>query len=76
MIYRKNLRAWEQWLRVLIGVALAICTIWIGKSGLIWDMLALSGVGLALTGVFGFCPACAVAGRKPVAQPMKRKGRE
>jgi hypothetical protein len=76
MIYRKNLWAWEQWLRVVIGVALAICGIWIGKGALVWDMVALSGAGLALTGVFGFCPACALGGRKPVAQPMKRKGRE
>ena len=30
------------------------------------DLLAASGVGSLLSGAFGYCPACAMVGRKPV----------
>ena len=76
MIYRKNLYEWEQRLRILIGVAAAIGAVWMGQGALWGYVVAASGLGLALTGLFGFCPACAVAGRKPVAQPIPWKGRE
>ena len=65
MFYRKNLIAWEQMLRVLAGLALV-------GGGLIylpgWPgyLLAASGAFLAITGVFGYCPACAMVGRKPI----------
>ena len=29
-------------------------------------VLAASGVGSILSGAFGYCPACAMVGRKPV----------
>jgi len=32
-------------------------------------VLAISGVLTALTGLFGFCPACAMAGRKSLEDP-------
>ena len=32
-------------------------------------VLAASGVFTALTGLFGFCPACAIAGRKALESP-------
>lgn len=65
MFYRKNVWAWEQLARLVAGAAL------IG-GGLVylagWLGYAAAGVGLyiALTGVFGYCPACAMVGRKPV----------
>ena len=65
MLYRKNLGPREGWLRVLAGgvaVACALTQIGLTPLGL---GLAASGVFIALTGVFGFCPACAMAGRKP-----------
>ena len=65
MLYRKNLFAWEQILRIIAGAAMV-------GGGLIylpgWPgyAVAASGIALAVTGVFGWCPACAMIGRKPV----------
>ena len=65
MFYRKKIFAWEQALRIVIGLAM------IG-----WGVFYLSGwwaaIRIALgvvvigTGVFGYCPACALIGRRPV----------
>lgn len=63
MFYRKNLPGWERALRVIAGLVIA------------WGLLALpalplgyavaaGGVTAILTGFFGFCPICAMAGRK------------
>lgn len=63
MIYVKNLPLWERILRLGAGAA-AAAYIFIDIGGL-WGWAALAGgIGLALTGIFGFCPACALAGRR------------
>jgi Protein of unknown function (DUF2892) len=65
MFYRKNVFAWEQAIRVLAGIAMI-------AGGLVylpgWPGYAMAAGGLytALTGVFGYCPACAMIGRKPI----------
>ena len=69
MFYRKNLGRKERWFRLLAGaliVACALTQVGFTPMGL---LLAGSGVFTALTGLFGFCPACAVAGRKPADGP-------
>ncbi len=60
MLYVKNLPLWERLLRIGAGAALAAYAL-ISESG--W-VIAAGGVGMALTGMFGFCPACALAGRR------------
>ena len=68
MLYRKNIYAWEQWLRVLIGVLTVAGGFWL--LGWPWNLLvAASGAGLAVTGVFGWCPACAMVGRRLDRKP-------
>lgn len=66
MLYRKNVYAWEQVVRFIAGgamIAVAALMLW----GSIWGrLLGLMGVYKILTGVFGYCPACAMIGRKPV----------
>lgn len=63
MLYIKNLPGWERVLRVAAGVVLAILTL-LGVGGT-WTRVIMSvAVVLLLTGLIGFCPACALAGRR------------
>lgn len=69
MWYRKNMGSKESLVRVLAGALIVACSLTrIGTTPL-GLMLAVSGVFTAFTGLFGFCPACAVAGRKPLDGP-------
>lgn len=64
MFYTKNVPGWERVLRSVIGIA------GIGFAIVSWggSMLAVSagiaGAMMAMTGLFGFCPMCAMMGRK------------
>ncbi|MEH2566949.1 YgaP family membrane protein [Bradyrhizobium sp. AZCC 2289] len=53
MFYRKNLSGWERAARVVGGAAM-----------IAGGLLACSGVVTALTGFVGFCPMCAMVGRR------------
>jgi hypothetical protein len=69
MFYRKNVGSKERWARVIGGALIVACSltqIGVSPLGLV---LAISGVLTALTGLIGFCPACAMAGRKPLEGP-------
>lgn len=63
MIYVKNLPLWERSLRIGAGMLAVTYAILIADGVIAWIILA-GGVGAALTGIFGFCPACALAGRR------------
>ena len=64
MIYRKNLPGWERAVRVLAGCAMITCGL-LGLKGLpVGYIIACAGVITLITGFVGYCPACAVAGRK------------
>jgi hypothetical protein len=64
MFYRKNLPGWERAMRVVAGLILVA---W-GLIGLpatpLGYLFAASGAVAILTGFFGFCPMCAMVGRK------------
>ena len=69
MLYRKNVGAKESWARVLGGVLIGACAltqIGVTPVGL---MLAGAGAMGVLTGLFGYCPACAMVGRSAVDGP-------
>ena len=68
MLYVKNLPAWERSVRLLASVAMSLCAykFWGHPLGVIFAVLAVYN---ALTATFGFCPACAMAGRR-----LKPKG--
>ena len=69
MLYRKNMGSKESWARVIAGTLIVACSltqIGLTPLGLV---LAASGVLTALTGLIGFCPACAMAGRKSLEGP-------
>lgn len=64
MFYTKNLPGWERVLRVLMGMAglgLALASWGTSTLGV---GLGVAGAMLAMTGLIGFCPMCAMVGRK------------
>lgn len=64
MFYRKNLYSWEQLLRIVAGLALIAYPVFVIPDGLLRYGLIAGGIGFGLTGVFGYCPMCALAGRR------------
>jgi hypothetical protein len=63
MIYVKNLPWWERSLRIGAGLAAAVYAN-LNVGGVMGWVILAGGVGAAVTGIFGFCPACALAGRR------------
>ena len=64
MLYVKNVPAWERAVRVVAGLAMLACGLF-GLRGLaIGYLIAAVGVSTLLTGFVGFCPMCAMAGRR------------
>ncbi len=64
MFYTKNVPGWERALRIIMGVAgLAFAYFNWQISGLA-VAAGLVGTILAMSGLMGFCPMCAMVGRK------------
>lgn len=64
MFYVKNVPTWERILRIVMGVvALVFAVMNWGTSGLAVGV-GIMGAMLAMTGLVGFCPMCAMVGRK------------
>jgi len=66
MLYRKNLPGWERVARAVAGVTMMLCGFFgpglsETPAGMI---LSAAGAMTLLTGFVGFCPACAMVGRK------------
>jgi hypothetical protein len=61
---QRNLPWWERVLRVSLGALVAIAAVVFHTSGvMLWLAIAVAAI-LAFTGVAGFCPACAMFGRR------------
>ena len=63
MFYVKNVPGWERALRVLMGLMA------LGFAAMHWGQPLAMGAGimgamLAMSGLYGFCPMCALVGRK------------
>lgn len=64
MFYMKNVPNWERVLRLVVGViALAFAAMNWGSSSMATG-IGILGAVLAVTGLVGFCPMCAMVGRK------------
>lgn len=64
MFYVKNIPNWERAVRLVVGVlALVFAGMNWGSSGLAVGASMLGAIA-AITGLIGFCPMCAMAGRK------------
>ena len=66
MFHRKNVGLKERWARLLGGVLLVACSL--GQLGMtpLGIALALVGAVTAITGLIGYCPARAMAGRPSI----------
>ena len=63
MFYVKNVPNAERVLRVVLGLAAAGAGIALAGGTVGW-LIAASSAGLVMSGLFGYCPACAMVGRK------------
>ena len=64
MFYVKNVPTWERILRVIVGMGfLAFAYMNWGVSS-IGVGTGIIGAVLSMTGLMGFCPMCAMVGRK------------
>jgi len=63
MVYVKNVPNGERVLRILLGAGAAGAGV-VMVGGMAGWLIAASAGGLVLSGLFGFCPACAMVGRK------------
>ena len=63
MLYVKNVPNGERVLRVVAG-SLAAAAGLLAVGGTAGVLLAASAAGIVASGLFGFCPMCAMAGRR------------
>ena len=64
MFYRKNLSTWEQGVRILVSLAVVAYAVYAYPGSLLGYALIAGALGFALTGVVGWCPMCAMVGRR------------
>ena len=77
MLYPKNVTNIERAVRILIGFALIVLALYgtplIGVlSPIVAGILIISAITLVVTGFIGWCPACAMVGRKLKTPSMGR----
>lgn len=63
MFYVKNVPTWERVLRVIAGLAVAAWSVQ-ALDGVWATVSILAAAGIVLSGLFGYCVACAMVGRK------------
>ena len=73
MLYQKNLPVWERTTRVVAGILMGLCGfLGPGLAGTpVGYIIAAAGGMTLLTGFIGFCPACAMVGRKLKAETAR-----
>ena len=69
MFYRKNVGPGERALRLAAGAAMVVGGLALLGMTPLGLLVAGAGVMSAATGLVGFCPACALVGRKPLEGP-------
>ncbi len=69
MFYRKNVFAWEQVVRIVAGIAMIGFGLFSLPGNWVGYAIAILGLYNLATGIVGYCPACAVLGRKPISKP-------
>ncbi len=64
MFYLKNLRTWESVVRVIAGAGMMAAGALLLPGGALGWAVGFTGATFVLTGLFGWCPMCAMVGRK------------
>jgi len=64
MFYRKNLPGWERAMRVVGGVVMIAYGLVAMPATAAGYLIATTGAVAIVTGFFGFCPMCAMVGRR------------
>lgn len=64
MFYPKNVPNWERVIRIIVGAALVALALSNAVSPILAGLLLASAAFIAITGFVGWCPACALVGRK------------
>ncbi|SAL50118.1 YgaP family membrane protein [Caballeronia humi] len=62
--FQKNLPVWERSLRTIVGLAVVVGAFLVPLEPWLKWALAASGASFVAMGFIGFCPMCAMAGRK------------
>jgi hypothetical protein len=68
MFYRKNMGPKERVARLVIGGSMIGYALVVAGIAAGWPMAA-GGAMVIMTGMFGFCPACAMVGRRHEEPP-------
>jgi hypothetical protein len=64
MFYVKNLPTWERVLRITMGMAFLVTAYLSWGHSNFGVGAAVMGAILSMTGLMGFCPMCAMVGRR------------
>jgi hypothetical protein len=64
MIFAKNVPVPERILRIILGIGMLYPGLFMLQGHLTGYLLAAAGLSIILTGFWGFCPMCALVGRK------------
>ena len=64
MFHVKNVPVWERVLRLVVGAASLVFVAMNWGTSSLSVAIGVTGAVLALTGLVGFCPMCAMVGRK------------
>ena len=64
MFFQKNLPMWERAVRVCAGLLIGAAGFYFAAEPVIVWLTVAAGAVFAGTGFVGFCPMCAMAGRK------------
>ncbi|SAL23506.1 hypothetical protein AWB68_00975 [Caballeronia choica] len=65
LFFQKNLPQWERTLRTVLGLAVLIGAFLVPMEPWLKWLLVASGASFVAMGFVGFCPMCAMAGRRP-----------
>jgi membrane protein implicated in regulation of membrane protease activity len=65
LYFKNNLPVWERAVRLIFGIGLCLAALFAPVAWMTWAGIA-AGLVAAGTGFVGFCPMCAMVGRRHI----------